>query len=425
MIKRLKIKFISITMVIVTAMLLVIFGMVLYFTRENLEQQSDQMLDTVESWFVESKKPEKPKEKPESETQPEEEKPKEKPREKGRELDINLPFFVVELNKQREIEDIIGRHRVLFDQDMYETVIRLALDSGEKGGHLWEYNLRYRVEPSPSGYTISCVDISSAMDTMQDLLATCATICIASFALFFGLSILLANWMVKPVEESWKQQKQFVADASHELKTPLTVIMTNADLLCSGDYSQLQQKQFSQNILSMSHQMRTLVESLLELARVDSGSVKTGQTVLNFSELVEGCVLPFEPVYFEKGLVLESRIAASLRIRGNASYLRQVVEILLDNAAKYSSENGVVSVILKKEGCHCLLSVANPGAAMDAEELNAIFKRFYRADKARSRDNSYGLGLSIAQSIVQEHGGKIWAESKNGVNTFNVQFNLV
>ena len=170
--------------------------------------------------------------------------------------------------------------------------------------------------------------------------------------------------------------------------------------------------------------MRGLVEGLLELARVDNGAVKANFISLDLSTLAEEEMLPFEPLFFEKGLTLTTELIGSIRVRGSAAHLRQVLGILLDNAMKYASPGGEVVVRLTKHGVHALLSVASPGAEISQQDLQNIFKRFYRVDKVRSRDGSYGLGLSIAQSIVEEHRGRIWAESRGGVNTFFVQLPL-
>ena len=141
-----------------------------------------------------------------------------------------------------------------------------------------------------------------------------------------------------------------------------------------------------------------------------------------FRSLVSDATLPFEPVFFEKGLTLHTAVTENIRINGNPSELRQVLDILLDNAQKYSRENGTTRMTLQGRGKgHCLLTVANEGEAIPLSDLNRLFKRFYRADQARSRTGSFGLGLSIAESIVKRHKGKIWAESKNGFNTFYVE----
>jgi signal transduction histidine kinase len=132
-------------------------------------------------------------------------------------------------------------------------------------------------------------------------------------------------------------------------------------------------------------------------------------------------VLPFEPVFFEKDLLLEVQIAEGIAVQGSEAQLERLAAILLDNAQKYSCAGAATTVVLRPQSRnHCLLAVSNQGEAIPPDELKNIFKRFYRVDKARTESNSYGLGLAIAQSIAELHHGKIWAESKHGVNTFFV-----
>ncbi|MGM9549111.1 MAG: sensor histidine kinase [Faecousia sp.] len=397
MIHRLKLKFVCINMVIVTAMLLVIFGMMLRFTHDNLEQQSLRMMQSVvENRYHQGRPGELPKQ-------------------------AQLPYFYVSVNSFGELSATFGGYYDLTDTESIQQIITLALDSGQQTGVLEDYSLRFQKRSTPFGETIVFVDMSSEIATMRSLVKNCVIIGILSFAAFLGLSFLLAKWAVRPVETAWNQQRQFVADASHELKTPLTVILTNAELLQQPEYDEEARSRFVGSIMTMSHQMRGLVESLLELARVDNGGQNMVFSRLNFSELVCDALLPFEPVYFEKGLTLESNVEEVFFVRGSQQHLKQVLDILLDNASKYAAANSVVHVDLRRQGSHCLLSVASAGEEISGEDLKNIFKRFYRIDKARSMNHSYGLGLSIADSIIRQHGGKIWAESANGVNTFFVQ----
>ena len=223
------------------------------------------------------------------------------------------------------------------------------------------------------------------------------------------------------MEKAWAQQRQFVSDASHELKTPLTVILTNAELLQQPDTEPQTRKTCEDSILTMSHQMRALVEDLLELARNDNGKSKMVPETLDFSALVEDGMLPFEAVFYERGLTLESDIQPGITLTGSRQHLEQVLDILLDNARKYAS-TGTVTVTLFPWGRHhCRLCVSNECEALSPEELKSIFKRFYRRDAARSRDGSFGLGLSIAESIVNAHGGKIWACWEAGRITFTAE----
>ena len=163
------------------------------------------------------------------------------------------------------------------------------------------------------------------------------------------------------------------------------------------------------------------MESLLDLARADNGAARMDFSDLDYSQLVTSAVLPFEAVLFEAHLTLTTDIREGIRLKGSSDHLRQVVEILLDNARKYSFPQTQVTVTLTRTGQTCLLRVTNRGETISPEDLTNIFKRFYRVDTARTGSGSYGLGLSIAESIVQAHKGKIWAESREGTNTFLVQ----
>ncbi len=231
------------------------------------------------------------------------------------------------------------------------------------------------------------------------------------------------NYLTERLQISESKRRQFVSDASHELKTPLTVILTNAEILQESDWDATRTDRFVDNIRTMAEQMRGLVEGLLELARVDNGAVRTAFAAVDFSRLVSEALLPFEPLFFEQNLQLESEIQDRILLHGSERHLCQVVDILLDNAQKYSSTGGRTVVRLRRQGRnHCVLTVANQGMPIPQQELRQIFKRFYRVDPVRSMNRSYGLGLSIAETIVREHQGKIWAESRNGYNVFSVQF---
>lgn len=401
MIKKLRIKFVCINMAIVTAMLGIIFTLLIFFMGIGAEVQGQQAIQEIvdsalptERWMEQLQT-------------------------------VRRPHFLVRIGPDGEVLMLesgsfekLGREKLL-------EYTRDALNQNRDSGTLKESELRFQVLSSPFGKTLVFADISGEMATMRNLLKICFVIGAVSFVVFLGISILLAGWAIKPVELAWNRQRQFVADASHELKTPLTVIMTNAELLDSGNYSPQEKTQFVSSILTMSHQMRGLVESLLELARVDNGNIRKSFTQVNFSEVVSDALLPFEPVYFERELTLESRVCDGLILRGSQSHLRQVVEILLDNAAKYSLPHGTVTLELQQHGSNCLLRISNPGEAIDPEQRKQIFQRFYRADKARAMNHSYGLGLPIAKSILEEHNGKIWVESQNGYNTFFVQLPLI
>ena len=400
MLKQLRLKFVCIVMAIVTVMLSLVFGMVIHFMKANLEEQSIRLLRSISDNPFQQGNPGDVSE------------------------EVQLPYFTVLLSYRGQLVAKSGGYYDLSDEVTILKITRAALESGAQSGVLEEYNLRFIRSTVSTGQWLVFADISSERTALRNLTESCILIGIASMAVFLALSILLARWAVKPVEQAWDQQRQFVADASHELKTPLTVILTNAEMLQNPDTPPEAKNQFAGSILTMSHQMRGLVEGLLDLARVDNGAVKTNSVEVNLSDLVEEEVLPFEPLYFEKGLTLSTAVEKNIHVKGSPQHLRQVLGILLDNAMKYSTPEGEVRVKLIRHGSHCQLSVASPGENISTADLENIFKRFYRVDKARNRDGSYGLGLPIAQSIVQAHKGKIWAQSSEGVNTFFVQLPL-
>jgi len=393
LLKKLKIKFVCINMTIVTIMLAFIMGMVVQFTKQNMEQSNLQMMERLASNPLHLIKP----------------------------LDnfsVRLPYFSLRLNSQGEFLEALSSSYDLSDRRILDRILDASYLVHEEHGILPEYNLQFMRINTPTDQFLIFVDISGDIATIDQLIHTCIGIGLFSFVLFLGISILLANWAVKPVDTAWKQQKQFVADASHELKTPLTVILTNTELL-SSDPTLL--APCLDNIKLVTEQMRNLVEGLLELSRMDCGASRISLQPLNFSRLVQSVVCIFEPLYYESNVTLTEAIEKDIILKGSDCHLRQVIDILLDNALKYTFSGTEVHIQLQKQRCFVLLSVTNHGTPIEPDDLTNIFKRFYRTEQSRNKRGSYGLGLSIAESIVQEHHGKIWAESQNGINTFYIR----
>lgn len=284
-------------------------------------------------------------------------------------------------------------------------------------GVLTERHLRYLSEKRGSGGTIryAFADIYDEQNALQSQLVNSVIIGVCAFSGFFLFSMLLSRWAVKPVKDAWEQQQQFVADASHELKTPLTVILSNANMMIRPP-SNLDAKNHQRTtyIQAEASRMKQLVENLLLLARSDAGgnaghAAATHQP-LDFSYLVNQSVVTFEPVAFDMGKQISNKIEDNIILSGAEQELRQLIAILLDNACKYSSPGGSIQVSLTNSGAkkkEALLSITNEGTPLTKEEQTLIFHRFFRADPSRSNTPGYGLGLSIAQSIVIAHGGRI------------------
>lgn len=401
MIKRLRIKFIAVNMSIVLVLLCVILGLVVYFTKTDLQNKSVVMMRALA-------------EHPSREAKP------------GKRGDgVQLPYFLVRFAPDGEYKLVNSGYYDLSDEGIIDELLATVLASDSKQGRILEFDLRYYYAYDQPERCIVFADASSELTTLKGLVNTCLMIGALSFLVFFALCFQLSKWAVKPIDLAWKQQRQFVADASHELKTPLTVILTNAEFLQSPDYDAQNKRCFADNIMVMAKKMRGLTERLLELARMDNGQTKTIFSKMDLSTLASNAVLPFEPIFFEKGLSIEAKVEAGIHVTGSAERLGEVIEILLDNAQKYSKAGGVTHLILERaNGRRCLLKVTNEGEQIEKNDLDNLFKRFYRADQARTGDGSFGLGLSIAESIVKAHKGRIWAESGSGLNTFCMELPL-
>ena len=394
MLKKLRVRFVCVIMAIVTVMLCSIFGLLYHATQKGLQQESISMMESVAANPFQLSRP------------------------NAGGSEVKLPYFMVKIGADGKVTAIVGGYYDLSDEVFLRALTEAVVQKNARTGIIAEYNLRFLKVKSPLSETLVFADITSEKAALSSLAKTCAELGGLCLVLFLGISVLLARWMVRPVEKAWDQQRQFVADASHELKTPLTVIMTNAEILQMPEGDAADKSRSVSSILTMSHQMRDLVEHLLELARSDNGQSKMVFEKVDLSALAEDALLPFEAVFFEAGLTLESQITPGITLTGSRQYLGQLLDILLDNARKYAV-GGTVRVTLEKtRHRRCCLSVSNEAAEMNRQDLQNIFKRFYRMDAARSRDGSFGLGLSIAENIVAAHNGKIRADYADGRVTF-------
>ncbi len=233
------------------------------------------------------------------------------------------------------------------------------------------------------------------------------------------VSILLTKWLIKPVNETFEKQKQFICDASHELKTPLSVIMASVETLEKEPTSDKWL-----NVIKMeSERMNKLVVDLLELTRTEELKVDEISEDVNLSKIILQTTLMFESLAFENGLDIETDIEDNIKFKCHGDRIKQLLGILLDNGIKHGLKNSKLKVNLKKEKDEIILKVSNRGNPIPDEEKSLIFDRFYRTDKSRNRnDNRYGLGLAIAKNIVVNHNGVIYVECKNGYTSFIVRF---
>lgn len=308
-----------------------------------------------------------------------------------------------------------------------ERLFSLAEVDRREFGKLSEEHLCFlKAHTAPDGsvrYAFS--DTYSEEQSLQRQITVSLLIGAGAFLIFLIFAVWFSGWAVKPVEEAWNRQRRFAADASHELKTPLTVIMSNAGLIAASlKPTDSEDKRRIAYIQAEAGRMKQLVEELLFLARSDAERLTAEKTHLDLSFLIESCALNFEPVAFDQGKLIETDVEPDLMIDGEEAKLRQLAEILLDNACKYSEPGSMIRVSLKQSSEKKLrFTVTSQGTPLTKEEQKQIFERFYRADPSRGKTGGYGLGLAIAQEITRMHGGKIWAESDGEKgNSFIVEF---
>ncbi|MGN0262030.1 MAG: sensor histidine kinase [Eggerthellaceae bacterium] len=313
----------------------------------------------------------------------------------------------------------ISSSTAYLSEDLSDAAIEAVRDSTIKEGLLEDLGLFYATATIPEGQLIAFAD-ESAASSWKSLGLTLAGVGIIALGAFFLVNIFFSRWALKPVEAAWSQQQRFVADASHELKTPLTVILANSAILKARPKESIEsQSQWIDSTQSEALRMQELVNDMLELARPASAA-KDDRTLedVDFTDLVENLALQFESVAFEKGVSIECAIESGVMLQGSRKRLQRLASTLIDNACKYARSDSTVTVRLSKSMKDATLSVHNDGQTIPAEDLPHIFDRFYRTDKARtSETGGFGLGLAIAREVAREHGGDITAESSKQKGT--------
>ena len=234
----------------------------------------------------------------------------------------------------------------------------------------------------------------------------------------FAFTYLITKWIITPVSKSFEKQKVFVADASHELKTPLSVMVASADA-----YFNDKDEKWVHNMKNESERMIKLVTELLNLAKIEQEQDIVMEEN-NLSDIIESSILTFESLFYDNNIKLKYDIVPDIKMLCNENLIVELIGILIDNAIKHSSESGKVSVNLLKNNKQIILEVKNKGLPIKKEDEEKIFERFYKVDTSRNRNsNNYGLGLAIAKNIVERHNGEISAHSHNGYTTFKVIWN--
>ena len=401
MIKKLRRKFILIVMSLISAVLLTVFiGIGVYYA-SSLRTEAYQALEAAI-------------ERPAEERGPKFQIGGQVP--EGFEHD---PMAILTVSKEGIVK-LISAERIDIDTASLQDITQDILNTNQNRGELKAYDIRYVLNVKDRKIKIALMPLSLEHARLNKVLLTSGLGIIGAFFVILLASIFLSHWVLRPVEIAWKQQRQFVADASHELKTPLTVILANTGILKSHPEDTItKQMTWITNTEEEAKQMKGLVEDMLFLAKSDDTSMETIMQSFDLSEAINAAALTFEPLAFEQGRSLAVNIEPNISIIGNEEQIKQVMGILIDNAIKYSNSNSEINISLKKEQNEAKIMVSNMGPIISKDEMKHLFDRFYIADPSRTEKGN-GLGLSIAQNIILKHKGHILAESDANNTRFQI-----
>lgn len=406
MIGSLRRKFISISMISIFIVFSCIFISLMVFTKIQTNRSVDMLVDTISSNDgvfpkFDSSKQRMPVQMPYSDVITEE-------------TQFSTRFFSVWLDDEKQIVNTnMDSVSTITEQDVEDYTDKVLKRGKERG---WIGDYRYRIMDTENGTTVVFVNGNTYNNTSNRLLFTALLVLLGSASLILILTVVVSKRAVRPVAESYEKQRQFITDANHELKTPLTLILSNLDIV----ESELGKNEWLDDIRSEGERMGLLINQLVTLSRMDESTDSVMREEFNLSSAVADTVSEFESLAEERGHTLTSSISPSVYYYGDESLIRRLTAILLDNAIKYCDAGGNIQLSLTCRR-HPVLTVENTYQDVDKLELNRLFDRFYRADKARTFSGSFGIGLSIAQSIVKSHKGNIAAYRKSGIIGFRVE----
>lgn len=405
MFKKLKHKFIIINMSLLSFVFMSIFTVIYILTAVSGERQLSLNLNKI------MKSPPR-----QFETSPKSPDPHPRPPAGDMAMASSL---IVDLDKNGDI--IIASSFVTIEEKVIEEAVNKAASSNKIKSNIKAGDLYYTFlkRENPFGIRIVFVDRGPLRDTLRNTLIIFIAVGSINLIILFFISVFLANRTIKPIKEAFEKQQQFVADASHELKTPLTIIKTNLAVISENeDETVKSQSKWLGFINSQTERMSNLINDMLSLAKMDSMKQQLSLQNFNLSKLLDGILLSFEAAIFENNIELKEEIQRNIQFTGNRESLERLINILMDNAVKNTPKGGIISAGLSWDRGTIKIVVKNTGVGIPPEHIDKIFERFYRADSSRAREKGgYGLGLAIANSIVLQHHGKIYAESNVGFDT--------
>ena len=410
MIRDLRKKFILVAMLSTMLVLTAIMGVVNFSNYREMLDRADEMTALLEQ--NDGKFPEEPSWHEQDDTETPPAKPENDEKDKSR-FSVETPFetryFTVTVDENGEVTDCDLDRIAAVDEETAEEYTQAAQQKNKTTGFQGIY--RYRVTETEDGAKYVFLDCRREISNFRTVLVTTISVSLLGLAAVFVLVVIFSRMVFRPVEESIQKQKRFITDASHELKTPLTIIDANIEVMEmeSGE------SQWTKSTRKQIQRLSGLVQQLVTLSRLDEEKGLEEKCEFNLSEAVSECVQPYESLAQTREKNLTLNIEEDITYTGDERSIRQLAGILMDNAVKYSSENGNITLTLKKKGKKIFLEVYNDADDLPQGKLDVLFERFYRLDSSRnSGTGGSGIGLSMAKAIVQAHKGKITAENKNG-----------
>lgn len=283
-----------------------------------------------------------------------------------------------------------------------------ALSSGRERGYYGDY--RYRVLGASGGSIVVFLNAVPEQQSMKTLLRVSVIVSLLALLAAFALITAFSKKATAPYMKNMQLQKQFITDAGHELKTPLTSISTSADVL----KLETGENEWVDNIQKQAARMSKLVANLVTLSKLDEGAQSPDMCDFSLSDAAWEVSEPFELRAVAQGKKYSRIIEDNITVHGDMAAVQQMISILLDNAFKYSDDGGAIRLSVSKQHKGSVIEVYNTCAEGSLGDISRFFDRFYRADKARSADGGTGIGLSIARAVAEAHGGSISAESADG-----------
>lgn len=402
MIRKLRMKLILVSMLSLLLVLAVILGIVGVLNYRKIVSEADSVLAILQeydgSFPMSDHKGDDPF--------PKEEHPKDS-RRFSPELPYESRYFTVFLTQSGAVASVNTGKIAAVDTEAAVNYAREVVSDGRSQGFVDDY--RYTTYTAGDETHIIFLDYGRKLDSFRTFLLTGTGVSVAGLLAVLLLLIFFSGRIVKPFSENYERQKQFITDAGHELKTPLTIIDADAEVL----EMDLGENEWLNDIKAQTKRLAQLTNSLILLSRMEE-QPQTEKIDFPISDLLEETVETFQALARTRNKKLSAKIQPMLSMRGDEKAIRQLFSILLDNAIKYSDDGGEIQITLKKQKNTISQSVYNTVESISRESLPHLFDRFYRTDKSRnSQTGGYGLGLSIASAIVTAHKGKITASTQD------------